>query len=299
MKREKKKKRIRQHKLLNKPILGTILLVLWGAVVLTSFGSGFDMVAKEHSADYLGGGWLAAFGLLGLLIHKFHFRGEFSGNIQAKNFGMGMLLILPTMIFVVTNLLEADMSALTPGRVLLALAAGMGPGIMEEVTFRGLALSNLMRVWHDEKKIIYSVSFTAALFGLIHLGNILAGAGVLVSAVQSVYAFGTGVLFAAVYVRTGNLLPCMVAHTLVDFTAFLSPELAEAGGVMADKGFEPQMLFLAAVGLAFAALGYYYLRPAKRAEILEIWSEKWKRPAEEQLPADSGITEKELPAEET
>lgn len=298
MKREKRRKRVRRHRLLNRPILGTVLLMLWGMMILTSFGNGLDLVAKEHSAGYLGGGWTALFALLGLLIHRIHFRGEFNGNIKAKNFGIGMLLILPTMIFVATNLLEADMSALTPGYVLFALLAGMGPGLMEEVTFRGLALSNLMRVWNNERKIPLNVTFTALLFGLVHLGNILAGAGVIVSAVQSVYAFGTGVLFGAVYVRTGNLLPCMVAHTLVDFTAFLNPELAEAGGVMTDTGFEPAMLLLAAVGIGFAVLGYYYLRPAKRAEILELWGEKWKKPEEEPLPEDVPAVEAELPAEE-
>ena len=174
-------------------------------------------------------------------------------------------MLLPVLVCCAVNLREADHGAFTPGGILRALCLGLGPGIMEEAAFRGLPGSNLLRLWREEEKLPAVAVLTAALFGLVHVANAFSGAGVAAVLVQAVYSFGAGVVFAAVYLRTGNLLPAILVHTLVDFTAFLN------GHAMVEL---PPVTAVT-LGLVFAALGLYYIRPEKRGEILRLWEDKW------------------------
>ena len=277
MKNKKRMKRTlpRKHTIMNRPILALILMPVWCMIMASILGGIFGGAffgAEDAAATSVA---TAAAALLCLAIHRSWFRGEFDGNLKLKNFGLGMLLLLPGLLFFVTNLTEVNFKTLTPAAVLTAFCMALGPGVMEEVAFRGLAGSNFMRVWRDEKKLVLIVTLTALIFGLVHISNILAGAGTAVSFTQAVYSFGAGVLFAAVYLRTGSLLPSILVHTLVDMSAFMTSELMESGGVLSGNSFDPTMLITGLLGLALAVVGYWYIRPAKRAEILALWGEKW------------------------
>lgn len=275
----------KQHKIMDHPILALILMPIWCMVIASIFGGiAGGLFGEKHAAAT---SIATAFGaLLCLAIHRSWFRSEFDGNLKLKNLRLGMLLLLPSLLFFITNLTEVDFRTLTPAAVLTAFGMALGPGVMEEVAFRGLAGSNFMRVWRDEKKLVLIVTLTALLFGLVHISNILAGAGMAVSFTQAVYSFGAGVLFAAVYLRTGSLLPTIIVHTLVDASAFMTAELMESGGVLSGSSFDWSMLITGALGLALAVLGYWYIRPEKRAEIIALWEEKWVVPAvqEPELP---------------
>lgn len=277
MKNRKRTKRTlpRKHTIMNRPILALVIMPLWCMIMASILGAifGAGLFGPDNAAATSVA--TAAAALLCLAIHRSWFRGEFDGNLKLKNFGLGMLLLLPSLLFFVTNLTEVNFKTLTPAAVLTALCMALGPGVMEEVAFRGLAGSNFMRVWRDEKKLVLIVTLTALLFGLVHISNILAGAGKAVSFTQAVYSFGAGVLFAAVYLRTGSLLPSILVHTLVDMSAFMTSELMESGGVLSGNSFDPSMLITGLLGLALAVLGFWYIRPARRAEIISLWSEKW------------------------
>lgn len=270
----------KSHKIMNRPILALVLMPLWCMVIGTLVSGLVDDILKGSMSFYAGGLGSVLGGFLCLHIHRNWFRDEFDGSLSARNFGMGFLMLLPSLIFMVLNLMSVSYRELSLTTVLAAMCMGAGPGVLEEVAFRGLAGSNMMRVWRDEKKIPVAVTLTAVVFGAVHLLNIFAGAGQAVSIVQTVYAIGAGVLFGAVYFRTGSLLPSMLVHTLVDGTAFLNADLMSTGGVLMEEGFDPMNLLLIVVGIGFAVLGFWYVRPAKRQEILDLWAKKWNVSAE-------------------
>lgn len=298
MKNRKRTKTLpKKHTIMNRPILALVIMPIWCMIMASILGAifGAGLFGPDNAAATSVA--TAAAALLCLAIHRSWFKGEFDGSLKLKNFGLGMLLLLPSLLFFVTNLTEVSFKTLTPAAVLTAFCMALGPGVMEEVAFRGLAGSNFMRVWRDEKKLVPVVTLTALLFGLVHISNILAGAGKAVSFTQAVYSFGAGVMFAAVYLRTGSLLPSILVHTLVDMSAFMTSELMESGGVLSGNSFDPSMLITGLLGLALAVLGFWYIRPAKRAEILSLWSEKWavtvpqEPAAEEEAEGEQALSE--------
>lgn len=80
------------------------------------------------------------------------------------------------------------------------LAVVLAP-VMEEITFRKLLLDRMRTI--DKPSAVF---FSALAFGLFH-GNV----------VQFFYAFGVGLLFGVIYLRTGKLRYSILLHMLVNF----------------------------------------------------------------------------------
>ena len=93
------------------------------------------------------------------------------------------------------------------------VAVVLGP-IMEEITFRKLLLDRMRTI--DKPAAVF---FSALAFGLFH-GNV----------VQFFYAFGVGLLFGVIYIRTGRIGYSIGLHMVVNFlgsvvTMFLLPKI--------------------------------------------------------------------------
>ena len=81
-----------------------------------------------------------------------------------------------------------------------------------------------------------------------------------------------GIFFGAVYMRTGNIIPCILAHGLHDFfvSAFEVNKHAELPVSV--------MVISAICEALLAAFGLYLVRMVKRSEIEALWNEKWQLP---------------------
>ncbi len=86
------------------------------------------------------------------------------------------------------------------------------PGIWEEVAFRGIILTLLLKKYSEKKSIIID----GLLFGSMHLLNIIGGADVGFTIIQMIYATTWGFAFAYMYIKTKSLVPCIIAHYLID-----------------------------------------------------------------------------------
>ncbi|MFX1445655.1 MAG: lysostaphin resistance A-like protein [Promethearchaeota archaeon] len=86
------------------------------------------------------------------------------------------------------------------------------PGIWEEVAFRGIVLTILLKKYSEKKAIIID----GLLFGAMHFLNIIGGADVGSTIVQVAYATTLGFAFAYMYIKTESLIPCIIAHYLID-----------------------------------------------------------------------------------
>ena len=304
----------RRHRILDHPILSVfmfdLLNIFLTAIVQiiidpsTRGSADMDLAAAAQQAPDANPMLYVAqiiTGILMLLLFKFWFRKDrnhFTYKVEKGKIREGLLLGLPLLTTAALNLLGGELVN-TPGMILLALLMGFTPGFVEEVTNRILPVANLMRVWKDPKKIPAVITVTGAVFGLIHLTNLLVGASPLLTVLQVVFAFGAGALFAAVYLRTGSMLGIIVYHTVIDFTAFLNASLYETGGVLTQTTEIPveSIILELGRGVVFAAFAYFYVRPSKRAEIRRVWDAKWNIKPEDDMPETPAETPKVSSAE--
>jgi membrane protease YdiL (CAAX protease family) len=115
----------------------------------------------------------------------------------------------------------------------------------------------------------------AVVFSLTHLTNYgeMSSVGSLLSQVLLTVFFG--IFTGAVYLRTGNIWPLIIAHSLHDILGFSTSAGVVAMGVTEFPDWTTGYLFV--IEAALAVCGLYMLRKSKRAEIIELWNRKWSR----------------------
>jgi len=101
-------------------------------------------------------------------------------------------------------------------------------GVFEELAFRGtLFLAILEKHRGSTKQIFLTTLISSALFGLVHLANLLEGAGVVATLMQVGYSFLIGGMCAIVLLKSRNILPCILLHAVFDFCGSLIPTLGD------------------------------------------------------------------------
>lgn len=91
--------------------------------------------------------------------------------------------------------------------IVTAVSLALLVGIVEEGMFRGLILRSLL-----PRGIWPAVLLSALCFACVHLTNLLEGASLGYVFQQMILAFGTGVLFAALRLRTRSIWPGVFLH---------------------------------------------------------------------------------------
>lgn len=213
--------------------------------------------------------------LLAILMMKTLYHGRFCFYFRKENFGKGLLLLWPALIFLFSNLFTPDVlngNGVVAETLIMIVVTNMITGFYEEVVMRGMLLGHMMEHWKDdEHKILKSVLTTSVLFGVVHLGN-LVQAPLGPTLFQVVYATIFGLLFAAAYLRTKNLWPCVVLHGLVDVSGDLYGMYYRPGEPITGLygSFIPLTLLSMLLSLVVVL---FELRKKKRAEIKELWAE--------------------------
>lgn len=107
----------------------------------------------------------------------------------------------------------------TPAVVVIEFAAvSAAVGFAEETFFRGLILRSLLPAG-----VVRAVLISALLFALPHLANAIGGLWDPVFTVaDTIAAFGIGITFAALLIRTGAIWPLIGLHALIDFVSLLA-----------------------------------------------------------------------------
>ncbi|MBE6633666.1 MAG: CPBP family intramembrane metalloprotease [Ruminococcaceae bacterium] len=99
-------------------------------------------------------------------------------------------------------------------------------GLFEELAFRGVLFPFLLENRRGgRRQIFFTTVICSALFGLVHLVNLLEGAGFGATVLQVGYSFLIGGMCSIVLLKTGNLLYCILLHGIYDFGGGLIPTL--------------------------------------------------------------------------
>ena len=259
----------RKHILLDHPILSIFLLPLIMMAVVSVSSLIPTLIVHRIETDPL---WIYAhyiiISFLIAFLHRIWIR-PYRGMLSTENFWSGFLMLLPLTLLMLINLYQPTEDQELSARTVLM---GCAPGFMEEVVFRGTSLSNYMRCLKQKSGIRKGVLISSLVFGLFHMTNIIFGADPVATIMQVAYAIGIGFLLGAVFIRTGTLLPCIVAHSLIDITAFTMVDLADSGGMLAESSDSSVLVVL--IGMVYFVWGLWLIRNEKLSETVDIWRNK-------------------------
>lgn len=189
-------------------------------------------------------------------------------NPFRKPFGKAILFCIPAILVVVNNLpilsLLQGTAWLVQGdawHILWFALECLAIGLFEEAAFRGVALLLIAEKRHDTKWGLFkSILLSSAVFGVIHLINILAGSSPGAVIMQIGYSFLIGAMCSVVLLKTANLWLCVILHAVYDFCGLLVPTLGD--GALWNT---PTIIFTAVLAVAttvFYVVSFLRLNPA-------------------------------------
>ena len=268
----------RNHTLSEKHPLLSMLLSVAAATLVCSLAA---TISSSEFVQYL---LISAAGILCLLVQKWWFapafKGVFRTEIPLRKIG---LLCVPFLIQLLLSWLLNVMDhglffRATALSVVMALSAGFG----EEVMFRGLSIPIGMRYLKGKNKILTVALVTSVVFGLSHLGNAMGGNAI--GIVQGIATIGSGLFYAAVFLRTSSIMVPIIMHALYDWMYFATNPALQNGN-MAAMGVTTAVIISCVIDLSMGVVGYWLIRPAVREKIEVVWQKKWLDYA---LPVETG-----------
>jgi membrane protease YdiL (CAAX protease family) len=232
------------------PVRSAILF--WGLLILLNILAGFVALVRQLTplqlvtfADIMVG-IAGIFLIAGLLWWR---RAGFTTLGRRRDFVLYLLPIGVAFLSLTEGTATAEVSVILTF-ALFALVVGFA----EETFFRGLILQSLRPVG-----VFGAVLGSAVLFGLPHLLNAVGGIWDPVFTIGDTFAaFGIGVTFAALVLRTGTIWPVILIHALIDFTALI----AQGTLVVQAQSFG-EIMVTVGVGVVMTIYGLYLIRDRK------------------------------------
>ena len=192
---------------------------------------------------------LGAAVFLALLLHE----GYAILNPLQKPLGRALVFTIPPFLVVVNNLpilalLWGDAYIVhgSPAYWIWFSLECLAIGLFEELAFRGVIFPMLAEKRYTTRKgLFWSLILTSAVFGAVHLINVLMGAGIGGVILQIGYSFLIGAMCSVVLLATRNLWLCVLLHAVYDFCGNLVPTLG--AGTWWDL---PTVVFTAVLAVA-------------------------------------------------
>lgn len=201
-------------------------------------------------------------------------RDIFKGFFNFAKTKEALIMMLPVLLYAVISNWK---NFAAPKVTLAILFSALYAGICEDITWRALPLSQLMKMeGRDEKRLLLILILPAVGFGCIHFGNIAAGSSVTYVLLQVFQTFGIGLLFGAVYLRTGDMTVLFAIHFLNDLLSFMG-QTEGTIGIYDAPVFDASLVFDIVFCVFAIVYAFYLVRKSKREGIFEMWDRKWSR----------------------
>lgn len=191
-------------------------------------------------------------------------------NPVRKPFWRSILWALPPILVVVNNLPalslwwgDAYLVYTAPRYIVWFALECLAIGLFEELAFRGVILLMIAEKRRRTRMGLFvSILLTSAVFGAVHLVNLVAGSSPGAVFMQIGYSFLIGAMCAVVLLKTANLWLCVVLHATFDFCGHLLPTLG--AGTWWDT---PTVIFTAVLAVATTA---YMVWQFLRMDVSEV-----------------------------
>ena len=157
--------------------------------------------------------------------------------------------------------------------IMLGILKMLGIGIREEFLYRGVLVNVLTLKYEKNSKGIWLTVITSSLlFSFSHMTNAFYGLPVFDAFIQSLGAIGVSLVFAAIYLRGGNIWFLVVLHGIIDLATLMSSGFTvtnESDIQVISKLNVLGPIALISVGIA---VSLFLLRKSKHQEMLDRFS---------------------------
>ena len=212
-------------------IILTVLIGIGSTMVISRlFGEGLKALFPDYYAlQFVYQAISVAVGLI--LVFVFHKKSAL--KIRAEGMKEGLICGLPWIVMILLTVVHFISSLkdhvsdnmISPWQILLFMAQCILIGVSEELIFRGSATELAFDIFGADtlKSAKLSIAFTSFIFGAMHLVNAInPEISFFAAAMQAVSAFCVGLVFGALYYRSGrSIWPSVVYHALQDACAFI------------------------------------------------------------------------------
>ncbi len=149
-------------------------------------------------------------------------------------FGKSLLVSLPAFLVAINNFPilalawgEATLTKTAPAYWIALGVECLAIGLFEEIAFRGVILLRFAEKKRaDKKELLIAILLTSAVFGAMHLINLVTSSPVAVL-MQIGYSFLIGAMCSVVLFQTANLWLCVALHAIFDFGGSMLSTLGE------------------------------------------------------------------------
>lgn len=149
----------------------------------------------------------------------------------------------------------------------------LGIGIREEILFRGVNTNAVAFKYANSTKGLWITALsTGAMFGVVHLTNMFHGASFSGALVQAIGCVAGGVLYCAVYLRSGSIWGVALLHSLWDTPSSVKTLFTNAPDnlTLIDNISGYRMNLLPIIGIVLQLLlAAFLLRKSKRQKIFD------------------------------
>lgn len=121
------------------------------------------------------------------------------------------LYFIPLVLIISTNLWTGININNSYSEILFHILTMLNIGFLEEIIFRGFLFKMMEK--NNVKSAIIVSSIT---FGIGHIVNLLNGADLVPTLLQICYAISLGFLFVIIFYKSKSLVPCIIAHFLIN-----------------------------------------------------------------------------------
>ncbi len=188
------------------PILFEIILFVIALLVAAVLATALQAIGCNSTLSPTIARILIGLILLAIFYKSFSFRSSLKG----------FLITLPILLFglykipyhFISGGTGADFNKVT----LTIFLAGLAPAIFEEVLFRGICIANLKKKYNNPYVIVL---VSAVIFSLAHVTN-LVGMDVASVLLQVSTSLVLGIVWGAIYLRSGDLLSLIFSHFFID-----------------------------------------------------------------------------------
>ncbi len=150
-----------------------------------------------------------------VFIKKYKLEDKYGLNRLPKNIKR-YLYFIPLIILATCNFWGGFAPQHKGLALLFALLSMILIGWIEEIIFRGF----LFKAIEKRRGLTLAIIISAVTFGMGHILNLVSQPG-FETFLQVIYAIAFGFMFVYIFIKTKSLWPCIILHSIIDFTAML------------------------------------------------------------------------------
>lgn len=193
-----------------------LFAILWIVIYTADMGSLRNL---GDDSPYMALGLIVISALMFLFVRKHDLSEKYGLAGWAKN-SRAMLWFIPLWILASGNLWGGILPDYQGAGLLFAAVSMALVGFAEELIFRGFLFKAMLKDGNVKAAIIVS----SVTFGLGHIVNLLTGHALFETLMQMLLAVAIGFIFTFAFYKSGSLLPCILAHSLIDVLSVFTPD---------------------------------------------------------------------------